>query len=35
MPTEKGKAASGGFPFSWRFHVAGRGLNVRPVEAFF
>ena len=24
-----------GLPFSWRFHVADRELNVRAVEAFF
>ena len=35
MPTEKGKAANGGLPFSWRFHVADRELNARAVEAFF
>jgi hypothetical protein len=35
MPTEKGRAANGGLPFSWQFHVMDGGLNVRATEAFF
>jgi hypothetical protein len=35
MPTQKGKAANGGLPFSWRFHVTNQELNVRAVGVLF